>query len=269
MWRRGGNETKTILYFSFSLFPHTFSMIPKNIIKCFKNRLTFAYQPPLSTKNATLCFIPGFHSDFITSKKSNLVYNYAQQHDLGFLSWNHREEGASVEEWYQDSKELLQVYKADYFIGASMGLWIALLLAARQAVVPVKGILGIGGGINFTERWLENEAPCQDPDYIWKRPSQYDAKGYYEILISFLINSRPVLIDLEKEFIVNTKVHLIHGNLDHDVSIDLAKELYQDLSRWNPEESVKFYEILDGDHQLSRSQDLDEIRNKIKLMMNE
>jgi pimeloyl-ACP methyl ester carboxylesterase len=245
-------------------------MIPANIINCFKNKLTFAYKPPVSPTNATLCFIPGFHSDFITSKKSNLVYNYAQEHDLGFLSWNHREEdGCSVAEWYQDSKELLKQYKADYFIGGSMGLWISLLLAHRQEVAPpLKGILGIGGGINFTERWLETEAPLKErnnPDFIWKRPSQYDIKGYYEIPISFLINSRPALIDLGQEFSVHTKVHLVHGSLDHDVPIKLAKQLYHDLSKWNP--TVQFHEIMDGDHQLSRSQDLSFIRHKIKLMI--
>lgn len=236
-------------------------MIPKSIIGLYRNKLTFAYKPPATTNNATLCFIPGFRSDFITSKKSCLVYEYAQEHDLGYLSWNHCETG-SVVDWCRDGLELIQDcnLKEYYYIGASMGLWISLVLAEKSSP---KGILGIGGGVDFTERWLKEVPKEANSDYIWKRPSAYDVKGYYEIPVSFLINSRPALI-MSNKLKLNCPIHLIHGTLDNDVSIDVARKLYQYLSLVS---KVTFDEIHDGDHQLSRSQDLDCIRHKIKLMM--
>lgn len=235
-------------------------MIPKSIIGLFKNKLPFAYKPPATTNNPTLCFIPGFRSDFITSKKSHLVYEYAQHHDLGYLSWNHCEEG-SVVDWCREGLELVRHCKVNdhYYIGASMGLWISLVLANKT--LP-KGILGVGGGVDFTERWLkELEEPNRG--YIWRRPSAYDNKGYYEIPVSSLIDSRPALI-MSNKVKLDCPVYLIHGTLDTDVTIGTARELSQYLSLAT---RVTLDEIYDGDHRLSRSQDLDCIRHKIKLMV--
>ncbi|KAI7895991.1 Alpha/Beta hydrolase protein [Mucor mucedo] len=236
-------------------------MIPKSIISRFKNKLTFAYKPAaITNKNVTLCFIPGFRSDFESSKKSSLVYEYAQEHGLGFLAWNHGETG-SVVDWCRDGLELVQScqLKDHYYIGASMGLWISLVLAEKTSP---KGILGIGGGVDFTERWLK-EVNVFDRNYIWRRPSAYDVKGYYEIPVSFLIDSRPALINKVK--LVDCPVYLIHGSLDTDVTIEHARELSHYLSSFVA--TVSLDEISDGDHRLSRSQDLESIRHKIKLMM--
>lgn len=236
-------------------------MIPKSLIRTFKDKLTFAYIPPTTTNNVTLCFIPGFRSDFMSSKKSCLVYEYAEKHGLGYLAWNHDERG-SVVDWCRDGLDLVQScpLKQHYYIGSSMGLWISLLLAEKT---KPKGILGIGGGVDFTERWLK-ELKVYDSDYIWKRPSQYDIKGYYEIPVSFLIDSRPALI-MTRTVQLDCPVYLIHGSLDTDVTIDHARELYHYLSSLTS--TVQFHEIDDGDHRLSRSQDLDCIRHKIKLMI--
>lgn len=234
-------------------------MIPKSIL--FQRHVLYAHLAAKANK-PTLCFIPGFRSDFVSSKKSIAIYEYALQHELGFLSWNHNPEG-SVTDWCQDGLTLLQhiSLRQHYFIGASMGLWISLLLS--QKTLP-QGILGIGGGVDFTERWLMNEVPAKErsnPDYIWRRPSLYDSKGYYEIPVSFLLNSRPALIMLKPIDNLTCPIYLIHGALDHDVPIDTAKELYHHLSTSLPR--VSFDLIQDGDHQLSRPQDLDYINQKI------
>ncbi|GAA5813530.1 hypothetical protein MFLAVUS_007008 [Mucor flavus] len=238
-------------------------MIPKSIL--FQRHVLYAYLAAKANK-PTLCFVPGFRSDFVSSKKSIAIYEYALQHELGFLSWNHNPEG-SVTDWYQDGLTLLQHISLGqhYFIGASMGLWISLLLS--QKTLP-QGVLGIGGGVDFTERWLMNEVPAKErsnPDYIWRRPSLYDPKGYYEIPVSFLLSSRPALIMLKPIDNIKCPIYLIHGALDHDVSIDTAKELYHHLSTSLPR--VSFDLIQDGDHQLSRQQDLDFINQKIDQML--
>ncbi|KAI8077015.1 alternative splicing regulator-domain-containing protein [Thamnidium elegans] len=236
-------------------------MIPKSIL--FQRHILYAHLAA-KTNKPTLCFIPGFRSDFISSKKSIAIYQYALQHGLGFLSWNHNPEG-SVIDWFHDGLTLLQhiSLKQHYFIGASMGLWISLLLSPKT--LP-QGILGIGGGVDFTERWLINEVPAKEqsnPNYIWQRPSLYDPKGYYEIPVSFLLNSRPALIMSKPIDNITCPVYLIHGALDHDVPIDISKELYHHLSASLPR--VSFDLIQDGDHQLSRSQDLDFIKNNINI----
>jgi pimeloyl-ACP methyl ester carboxylesterase len=188
---------------------------------------------------------------------------------FGFLSWNHSDEASSVVDWYQDGLSLMQRYSKTpfYVIGASMGLWIGLLISTQT---KLHSIMGIGGGIDFTEKWLTKEVPLQyreDMDYIWKRPSEYDPSGFYDIAISFLVKSRQVLLlsnqkDLE---IQCQNIYLIHGTLDQDVPIEKAKYYRDYLTRLLC--NVSFFEIPDGNHQLSRSQDLQLILEQIKTMV--
>lgn len=241
-------------------------MIAKNLIKQFKNGVTYLYQAPVTKGNPTVCFIPGFGSDFITSKKSNLVYTMCvEENGYGFLSWNHRPEGGSVYAWYQEGLELVKEHKVDYFVGASMGLWLSLLLSME--LKDIKGILTIGGGVDFTERWLKNEVPQDHKDdvsYVWKRPSRYEVKGYYEIPIKFLIDSRPALLSNQPEQLskIECPVYLIHGDKDEDVS---GEKTYHFLSKYM--KNLNYFELEGGDHQLSRDQDLTFIRLKIMELM--
>lgn len=230
-------------------------MIAKNLVKQFRNGVKYVYKAPRVNTNPTICFIPGFRSDFITSKKSNFIYDVSVENGFGFLSWNHSTDG-SVYDWYQDGLQLLQEYKTDYLVGASMGLWISLLLSMQQ---NVRGIIGIGGGVDFTERWLNQEVPkdCKD---IWKRPSQYDESGYYEIPIQFLIQSKQALLASRQNQLneLECPVYLIHGDQDQDVS---GQETFGFLSKHV--KSVSYFEIKGGDHQLSRDQDLIFVKEKL------
>lgn len=240
-------------------------MIPKTTL--FQRPILHAHLLAKPNK-PTLCFIPGFRSNFISSKKSIVIYEYALRHGLGYVSWNHNEQG-SVMDWYQDGLRLMTQLglKDHYYIGASMGLWISLLLGPKT--FP-KGILGIGGGVDFTERWLMTEVPekeREDPNFVWRRPSSYDPKGYYEIPVSFLLDSRPALIMQKKKLMIPCPIYLIHGVLDHDVPINTAKALRQHLLSCSTKEEVTLDQIKDGDHQLSRPEDLEFICHKINQML--
>ncbi|CAO0789719.1 unnamed protein product [Mucor circinelloides] len=244
-------------------------MIPRNIIKTFNSKLTFAHVPqPAGVSSKTVCFIPGFKSNFTASKKADYIYDFAMQHKLGFLSWNHSEHG-SVVDWYRDGLEIVQKHHVDYIVGASMGLWIALLISQDM---PIKGIVGIGGGVDFTERWLQGQVPVEhrsDPEYVWRKPSEYDSSGHYDIRIDFLLNSRPaLLLDKPKAQFKCPHIQLIHGVNDQDVSIDTARQLYKYLSTsTNGVERVSYLEVEDGDHRLSKSQDLAYVGQKLQEMV--
>ncbi|CEP09350.1 hypothetical protein [Parasitella parasitica] len=231
-------------------------MIPRNILKTANSKLTFAYRaPPTATAAVTVCFIPGFRSDFTASNKADYIFEFAVEHQLGFLSWNHSRHG-SVVDWYRDGLELIEKHPVDYIVGASMGLWIALLISRA---VPVKGIVGIGGGVDFTERWLREQVPSEclsDRENVWRKPSAYDGSGYYDIRIDFLLNSRPALLLTKPQAVFKCpQVQLIHGANDYDAPIDTARQLYKYLLKHRVGK-VSLIEVVDGDHRLSRSQDL-------------
>lgn len=152
-----------------------------------------------------------------------------------------------------------------------MGFWISLLIATRSRPclrTRVKSILGIGGGVDFTERWLQREVPeghRSDRDFVWHRPSAYAQEGYYAIPVRTLLDSRPVLLlnnDNATTSSLDTltcPVHLIHGQQDHDVDIDHAWQLYSKLSRRAAAQEssrITMQVVPDGDHRLSRPQDL-------------
>ncbi|KAI8996831.1 Alpha/Beta hydrolase protein [Pilobolus umbonatus] len=228
----------------------------------FSNNTKYTYHPPNST-NITLCFIPGFQSDFLSSNKSRLIHEIAIQHNWGFLSWNHSGMD-SIYAWFQEGLRLIKCYKERiYIIGASCGLWIALLIAMET---DIEGIMGIGGGVDVTEEWLGKEISIEDRNnrnYIWKRRTDYNQEGFYSIPITFLLDSRPALL-MHRPCPIRCPVLLIHGQADNDVSILHARELYRHL---NNNDHVSLVEIEDGDHRLSRSQDLDFIRNKLLAMI--
>lgn len=233
-----------------------------HIKTCTKRGLTYTFQSPIKPHAYTLCFVPGFRSDFITSKKSQAIYDYATKQGLGFLSWNHAPQGRSVYDYYQDSLLLVQKYKPHYLIGASMGLWISLLIAKQ---IPIKGILGIGGSIHFTERLLSELTPQQrtNPDYVWKRPTVYDPKGYYEIPVSFLLESRKAIIH-NFNGIQCHKLILVHGTFDQEAPITEARELSNKLSKYM---DVSLYEIDQGDHRLSSPKELNIVYEKLEELM--
>lgn len=222
----------------------------------------------------TLCFIPGYRSEFQTSRKSQLIYDIACEEGYGYIAWDHRPD-ESVQQWFEDSCHLLASTTQGplYIVGASMGTWLALLIASRSTKTMagrVCGILGVGAGVDFTEHWLQHEVPWEhrdDREYVLRRPSAYDPSGYYAIPVRTLLDSRPVLMlpnDRQHQW---PPIHLIHGRQDQDVPIKRVQALYQFLRR-NGGDKVKLEIIDDGDHRLSRETDLLLIKQRVHESIN-
>ncbi|KAF7722341.1 hypothetical protein EC973_003431 [Apophysomyces ossiformis] len=140
-----------------------------------------------------------------------------------------------------------------------MGTWLALLIASKSKLRPqVKGIIGIGAGVDFTERWLTQEVPPihhQDLNYVWRRPSAYAPEGYYSIPVRFLLESRNALILPDKHFHVECPVQFIHGHDDKDVPLTHVQQLRNRLIATSSTR-ISLEVIKHGDHRLSRPQDL-------------
>ena len=144
-------------------------------------------------------------------------------------------------------------------IGSSMGGWMALLLARELAKRPasrasLKGLVLIAPAPDFTEELMwkgfspdarrEIETTGQ-----WLRPSEYgDA---YPITRNLIEEGRNHLL-LGGAIEVGCPVHILQGAKDPDVPWKHAFALAHRL----PAEDVVLTMIQDGDHRLSRPQDI-------------
>ncbi|KAI9317475.1 Alpha/Beta hydrolase protein [Dichotomocladium elegans] len=226
--------------------------------------------PAFPSSRLTLCYISGYRSTCATSLKAHCVQNYAKQHGYGYMAWDHRPD-ASVQAWFDESYALLTQGEegedppAMILVGASMGTWLALLLAKAQPR-RIKGIIGVGGAVNVTEKWLRQDSPSpDDPTLIWPRPSRYAPEGYYMISNAMLIQSRKALWNPNDT--VSCPVRLIHGADDPDAPLADAIKLAQDLS--GAAADCTLHVIPDGDHRLSRPEDLAVLEKQLDNIISE
>ena len=147
-------------------------------------------------------------------------------------------------------------------IGSSMGGWIALLLAnelkSRAGAPPIAGMVLIAPAADFTEElmWKQFDAEVKREIKLkgqWSRPSKYSDEPY--------IITRKLIEDGRKHLIMDgvietgCPVRILQGVNDPDVPWQHAAEL---VSRFVSDDVV-FTLIKDGDHRLSRPEDIERL----------
>jgi alpha-beta hydrolase superfamily lysophospholipase len=143
------------------------------------------------------------------------------------------------------------------FVGSSMGGWIALLLARRLAEEgrrPPKGIVLIAPAWDMTRlmrgRLTTQAREALERDGVFYRPSQYSAeptaitKALLDDGERHLLGGGPIPIEVP--------VRILHGCLDPDVPWRHSLDLMDALASAD----VRVTLIKDGEHRLSRPQDL-------------
>jgi pimeloyl-ACP methyl ester carboxylesterase len=146
-------------------------------------------------------------------------------------------------------------------IGSSMGGWMALLLAraianreAKQATLA--GLVLIAPAPDFTEQLMWNAFSDEVREEIrtkgvWMRPSEYGDGAPYPITRALIEEGRNHLL-LGSAIEVGCPVRILQGAQDPDVPWQHAFALAHRL----PAEDVVLTMIQDGDHRLSRPQDI-------------
>jgi pimeloyl-ACP methyl ester carboxylesterase len=148
-------------------------------------------------------------------------------------------------------------------VGSSMGGWIALLLARelRQRAVAgskLAGMVLIAPAADFTEELMWKKFSPEVKRQIettgaWQRPSEYSAEPY--VITRGLIEDGRRHLLLGGLIETGCPVRILQGVQDPDVPWQHAMELSSRLAR----DDVVMTLVKDGDHRLSRPEDIERL----------
>ena len=223
----------------------------------------------------TIVWLGGFHSEMKATKASALA-DWAARTGRAFLRFDYlghgvsggRFEDGTITRWRSDALAVIDQLTEGplVLVGSSMGGWIALL-AALARPERIAGLALVAPAADFTARLL---APGLPPDAHaalardgrWIRPSEYDDGGYP--ITRELLEDGARWSILDSEIPVTVPVRILQGAADPDVPWPHALELANGLK--GPD--VVFTLIRDGDHRLSRPQDLARLIGAVEEVVN-
>ena len=217
-------------------------------------------------------WLGGFKSDMQGTKAAALD-SWAAAHGRACTRFDYSGHGESggefadgtIGRWLEDS---LGVFSAtakgpQILVGSSMGGWMALLLVRefkRRAVAgaSVAGLVLIAPAVDFTEELMWKNFPPEtrreiEENGFWLRPSEYDPAGY-PITRALIEDGRNHLL-LDGLIETGCPVRILQGVQDPDVPWRHAVELSSRLAQ----DDVVLTLVKDGDHRLSRPEDLERL----------
>jgi pimeloyl-ACP methyl ester carboxylesterase len=211
----------------------------------------------------TVVWLGGFNSD-MTGTKAEALAEWAAANGRGYVRFDYFGHGVStgdfadgtISRWRDDAIAVLNELTAGdlVLVGSSMGGWIACL-AALAAPKRVKAMVLIAPAPDFTEKLMTPEIPPEGhaalaADGVWMRPSEYGEP--YPITRALLDDGARWSILGEEAIPITVPVRILQGGEDPDVPWRHALELAHALKS----DDVVFTLIKDGDHRLSRPQDI-------------
>lgn len=218
-----------------------------------------------------LFWLGGFKSD-MKGTKAEALDQWADAKGRACVRFDYSGHGESggnfldgtIGRWLEES---VAVYKAfargpQVVIGSSMGGWLALLMARQlrdaKDVAPLSGMVLIAPAVDFTEELMWKQFPADirkeiETSGAWMRPSAYGEEPY-PITRGLIEEGRKHLM-LGELIEPGCPVHILQGVQDPDVPWRHAVELVSRFSR----DDVVLTLIKDGDHRLSRPEDIERL----------
>ena len=221
----------------------------------------------------TVVFLPGFRSD-MTGDKATALAAFCAQRGQAMLRFDYSGHGASggrfedgtIGIWTRDALAAIDRLTAGplILVGSSMGGWIALAaaLARRERIA---GLIGIAAAPDFTEALMWQALSFEQRATVMQRgvlhlPSQY---GEPTPITRALIEDGREHLLLGAPIALDCPVRLLHGQCDADVPWELALRIAEQLTGAD----VRVVLVKDGDHRLSRPQDLALLRDTLAALL--
>jgi pimeloyl-ACP methyl ester carboxylesterase len=230
--------------------PHSFALSPTG------TRLAYRYVPG---DGPTILFLPGYKSDMLGSKAEALDH-WARKQGRAFLRLDYsgcgesegRFEDGTLDVWRDDALGVIEAagLRDVILVGSSMGGWLMLLLALHLGD-QVKALVGIAAAPDFTDWGFSDEEKVEI-----KARGQLSRSSDYgpEPMITtraFWQSGQDNLL-LGQDILVHCPVRLLQGQCDPDVPWQTALRLSERLCSADVQVTL----IKDGDHRLSRAEDV-------------
>jgi pimeloyl-ACP methyl ester carboxylesterase len=218
--------------------------------------IAYDYRPG---RGPVLMFLPGYMSD-MTGSKALALDQWAAGQGRAMLRLDYAGCGASegrfedqtLADWRDDVLALIDHVVAGpvLLVGSSMGGWL-MLLAALARPDRIVGLVGIAAAPDFTEWGFDAAARgalVRDGRIV--EPSGYGDAAY--VTTRAFWDSGQAARLLNDGIAIDAPVRLLHGQADPDVPCAIALRLAAALRSAD----VQTLLIKDGDHRLSRPQDI-------------
>jgi pimeloyl-ACP methyl ester carboxylesterase len=232
-------------------------------------------------------WLGGFNSD-MRGTKAEALDAWAARHGRSCIRFDYSGHGESggkfadgtIGRWLEEAVAVFTHYVRgpQVIVGSSMGGWLALLLiralkagrkenatggeASTQAPAGIVGLVLIAPAVDFTEAlmWrrftLEIRREIEEKGY-WERPSEYSPEPY-RITRGLIEDGRRHLL-LGGLIETGCPVRILQGVQDPDVPWRHAVDLVSRFAR----DDVVLTLVKDGDHRLSRPEDIERLLNAV------
>ena len=224
--------------------------------------VTIAYRR-IDGKTPGVVFLGGFMSDMQGTKAIELE-RYCRAAGHAFTRLDYRGHGESsgefrdgtIGDWLSDALAVIDDCTAGplVLVGSSMGGWI-MLLAALARPDRVAGLIGIAAAPDLTrdlmwDRFSDEIKRTLETDGVYYEPSEYGDEPY-TITMKLIEEGRNHLL-LDRPIALHCPVRLLHGMRDDSVPWMTTSRIAEKILS----EDVRISLIKDGDHRLSRDQDI-------------
>ena len=219
-------------------------------------KLTYSFR---QGAGPTIVFLPGYASD-MSGTKAVALDEWAARQGRAMLRFDYagcgesegRFEEGTLANWRDDALALIDGVTDGplLLVGSSMGGWIGLLVAEARPD-RVGALIGIAAAPDFTDwGFSQDEKMKLLAEGRLERPSDYGAPM---LTTRAFWQSGESLRMLHREIAIDCPVRLLHGQRDPEVPWHHSTHLAGRMRSAD----VQTILVKDGDHRLSRPQDLD------------
>jgi pimeloyl-ACP methyl ester carboxylesterase len=224
--------------------------------------ITLAYELQAG-RDPVVVLCSGFNSDMAGAKAQHVAALCAA-HGQACLRFDYSGHGASggafiegcIGDWAADAAHVIEVAAAGreiVMVGSSMGGWISLLLAGDLGA-RLRGMVLIAPAPDFTELLVRPALSPKEREELDTLGVVYQESAYgppVPLTLKLIEDGARHLV-LRGPLPITAPVRILHGMNDPDVPYGLSLRLVDHLTSGD----VRLTLIKDGDHRLSRAQDL-------------